>query len=52
MSYTGPGWFKTILDENIIFLDPENMGIDTDFIVIRAEITILWLYCIIGLMAA
>ena len=41
-----------MLDDNIIFLDPENMGIDTDFIIIRAELTILRLYNIIGLMAA
>ena len=41
-----------MLDDKIIFLDPENMGIDTDFIIIRAEITILRLYSIIGLMAA
>ena len=36
----------------MMFLDPENMGTDTDFIVIRAKMTISWLYSIIELMAA
>ena len=39
MSYSDNRWFNITLDDFIIFLDHENMGIDTNFIMFGGEIT-------------
>ena len=52
MSYSDNRWFNITLDDFIIFLDHENMGIDTNFIMFGGKITGLWLISMFETMAA
>ena len=46
------GWYYTILDVIFRFLDHENIGLDTNFIMIGVEMTDLSLFQVFGIMAA
>ena len=52
MSYSDNKMFNITLDGFIIFLDHENMGLDTNFIIIRGKIMDLWFISMFETMAA